>query len=241
MLEEVWQEHPTTPEKDIRSALAAFLLGAGDVDKTVASLSGGQRARLLMTKLAMDHDNFLILDEPTNHLDINSKEVLEQALESFDGTVLFVSHDRYFINDLADRLVVLSPAGSETILGNWDYYQEKQNEDEPTDGADHLGVFGTSTAQKQTTNSQGAADYAAAKADQKAQRKLQRRVDAAEKAIEELEAQKQTILDAMALPENATAAIKLQDMQKDVDALDAQLADAEAEWEAAGMALEDNE
>ncbi|WP_056969595.1 ABC-F family ATP-binding cassette domain-containing protein [Lacticaseibacillus thailandensis] len=241
VLEEVWQEHPTTPEKDIRSALAAFLLGAGDVEKTVASLSGGQKARLLMTKLAMDHDNFLILDEPTNHLDINSKEVLEQALEDFNGTVLFVSHDRYFINSLADRLVVLSPAGSEIVLGNWDYYQEKQQEATNPEQANNTGVFGTTTTQKQTTNSQGAADYAAAKADQKAQRKLQRRVDAAEKTIEDLEAQKQAILDEMALPENATAAVKLQDMQKDVDAIDAKLTDAEAEWEAAGIALEDSE
>ena len=97
----------------------------GKIPKPVSALSGGQKARLELTKLALKHDNFLVLDEPTNHLDINSKEVLEQALKDFSGTVLFVSHDRYFINELATNVVAIAPTGSTTYLGNWDYYQEK--------------------------------------------------------------------------------------------------------------------
>ena len=229
VLEEVWSQHPTMPEREIRSALAAFLLTAEDVDKTVASLSGGQKARLTLTKLAMNHDNFLILDEPTNHLDINSKEVLESALADFDGTVLFVSHDRYFINSLAQRTIAISPHGSTTYLGNWDYYQEKiapQEETEPQSS----GKSAPSAANKA---------YQASKEDQRAMRKLQRQVDDVEQQIDELTNQKDAIEAEMAKPENAASAIKLQDMQKDVDKLTEQLSKLEDDWEEASIALED--
>ena len=231
VLEEVWSQHPTMPEREIRSALAAFLLTAEDVDKPVAALSGGQKARLTLTKLALNHDNFLILDEPTNHLDINSKEVLESALADFNGTVLFVSHDRYFINALAQRTVAISPQGSTTYLGNWDYYQEKiAPQADETAAPSSSGSSAPSAANKA---------YQASKDEQRAQRKLQRRVDDAETKVDDLTDQQTAIETEMAKPENAASAIKLQDMQKELDALSTQLSAAEDEWENASLELED--
>lgn len=130
VLNELWDDHPTTPEKDIRSILGSFLFIGDDVSKVVHNLSGGEKARLLLTKLAMKHDNFLILDEPTNHLDIDSKEVLENAVMDFNGTVLFVSHDRYFINKVATCVLEIAPQGSTLYLGDYDYYLEKKAEQE---------------------------------------------------------------------------------------------------------------
>ncbi|WDF83359.1 ABC-F family ATP-binding cassette domain-containing protein [Lacticaseibacillus pabuli] len=232
VLEEVWSQHPTMPEREIRSALAAFLLTAEDVDKPVAALSGGQKARLTLTKLALNHDNFLILDEPTNHLDINSKEVLEAALADFDGTVLFVSHDRYFINALAQRTVAISPKGSTTYLGNWDYYQEKIA---PQSDADAATTSSSSANQPSAANKA----YQASKDEQRAQRKLQRRVDDAESQVDDLTNQQTAIETEMAKPENAASALKLQDMQKELDAISTQLSEAEDEWENASLELED--
>ncbi len=126
VLAELWDEHPTTPEKDIRTILGSFLFTGEDVDKLVHSLSGGEKARLLLTKLAFRHDNLLILDEPTNHLDIDSRQVLENTLNDFDGTILFVSHDRYFINQVATSVIELSAKGSELFLGDYDYFIEKK-------------------------------------------------------------------------------------------------------------------
>ncbi|WP_127849408.1 ABC-F family ATP-binding cassette domain-containing protein [Lacticaseibacillus hulanensis] len=230
VLDEVWNEHKMMPEKEVRSALAAFLLTADDVGKTVASLSGGQRARLLLTKLALNHANLLILDEPTNHLDINSKEVLESALADFDGTVLFVSHDRYFINSLASRVVAITPAGSTTYLGNWDYYQEKLAEQ------NQAASPASSEPVAQSAANQA---YQASKEDQKAMRKLQRQADDAESKIDELTAKKESIETEMAQPENAARALKLADMQKEIEDLDQQIAEQESIWEEASLALED--
>ena len=130
VLAELWDEHPTTPEKEIRSILGGFLFSGDDVEKTIPLLSGGEKARVALAKLAMDRDNFLILDEPTNHLDIDNKEVLENALIDYEGTILFVSHDRYFINRIATKVVELSEKGSTLYLGDYDYYLEKKQEEE---------------------------------------------------------------------------------------------------------------
>lgn len=115
-------------EKDIRTVLGRFLFSGEDVDKVVSSLSGGEKARLALAKLMMQKANFLILDEPTNHLDLDSKEVLENALIDYPGTLLFVSHDRYFINRIATKVVELSGTGSFEYLGDYDYYLEKKQE-----------------------------------------------------------------------------------------------------------------
>ena len=128
VLDELWNDFSTTPEVEIRNRLGAFLFSGDDVKKSVSMLSGGERARLLLAKLSMQNNNFLILDEPTNHLDIDSKEVLEDALIDFDGTLLFVSHDRYFINRVATKVLEISEEGSTLYLGDYDYYLEKKAE-----------------------------------------------------------------------------------------------------------------
>lgn len=128
VLKELWDEWPLMNEKDIRTVLGRFLFSGEDVDKAVSSLSGGEKARLALAKLMMQKANFLILDEPTNHLDLDSKEVLENALIDYPGTLLFVSHDRYFINRIATKVVELSGTGSFEYLGDYDYYVEKKQE-----------------------------------------------------------------------------------------------------------------
>ncbi|ATP42031.1 multidrug ABC transporter ATP-binding protein [Solibacillus sp. R5-41] len=128
VLNELWDDWPLMNEKDIRSILGRFLFSGDDVSKLVNSLSGGEKARLALAKLMMQKANFLVLDEPTNHLDLDSKEVLENALIDYPGTLLFVSHDRYFINRIATKVVELSSTGSFEYLGDYDYYLEKKQE-----------------------------------------------------------------------------------------------------------------
>lgn len=128
VLNEVWDEHPLMAEERIRTFLGSFLFTGEDVKKSISALSGGERARVSLAKLALKHDNFLVLDEPTNHLDIDSKEVLENALIDFQGTLLFVSHDRYFINRLATKVLEIGPTGTTLYLGDYDYYLHKKEE-----------------------------------------------------------------------------------------------------------------
>ena len=126
VLEELWSSYPTMTETALRSALAAFLFRGEDVFRSVSVMSGGERARLLLLKLMLRRDNFLLLDEPTNHLDIVSCEALEEALSGYDGTMLIVSHDRYFINRMANRVIGLQPVGCHIVEGNYDSFVEKQ-------------------------------------------------------------------------------------------------------------------
>lgn len=128
VLSELWDEWPLFNEKDIRNILGRFLFSGDDVAKSVNSLSGGEKARLALAKLMMQKSNFLVLDEPTNHLDLDSKEILENALIDYPGTLLFVSHDRYFINRIATKVIELSSTGSFEYLGDYDYYLEKKEE-----------------------------------------------------------------------------------------------------------------
>ena len=128
VLHELWDEWPLLNEGEIRSVLGSFLFSGNDVEKIVNDLSGGEKARLALAKLMMQKSNFLVLDEPTNHLDLDSKEVLENALLDYPGTLLFVSHDRYFINRIATKVVELSTTGSFEYLGDYNYYVEKKQE-----------------------------------------------------------------------------------------------------------------
>ena len=149
-------------------------------------LSGGEKARLLLAKLSMENNNFLILDEPTNHLDIDSKEVLENALIDFDGTLLFVSHDRYFINRVATHVLELSENGSTLYLGDYDYYVEKKAEVEMTQAEE-------ASTSNQAKEPSPVNDYQAQKESQKEVRKLMRQIESLEAEIEELESQSQAI------------------------------------------------
>ncbi|WP_373104362.1 ABC-F family ATP-binding cassette domain-containing protein [Streptococcus lutetiensis] len=225
VLDELWNDFSTTPEVEIRNRLGAFLFSGDDVKKSVSMLSGGERARLLLAKLSMQNNNFLILDEPTNHLDIDSKEVLEDALIDFDGTLLFVSHDRYFINRVATKVLEISEEGSTLYLGDYDYYLEKKAE------LEELARLKAEEAQEKTTvvvEKAPANDYQAQKANQKELRKLTRRITEIENQLEEIEAREEELNQAMLATNEASELI---DLQKELDELTEQQENLMLEWE----------
>lgn len=221
VLDELWNDFKLTPEVEIRNRLGAFLFSGEDVKKSVGMLSGGERARLLLAKLSMENNNFLILDEPTNHLDIDSKEVLENALIDFDGTLLFVSHDRYFINRVATHVLELSENGSTLYLGDYDYYVEKKAEVEMTQTKE----ASTSNQAKETSPVN---DYQAQKESQKEARKLMRQIENLEAEIEELETQSQAISEQMLETNDAE---KLMELQAELDKISQRQEEAMLEWE----------
>ena len=221
VLDELWNDFKLTPEVEIRNRLGAFLFSGDDVKKSVGMLSGGERARLLLAKLSMENNNFLILDEPTNHLDIDSKEVLENALIDFDGTLLFVSHDRYFINRVATHVLELSESGSTLYLGDYDYYVEKKAEVEMTQTKE----ASTSNQAKETSPVN---DYQAQKESQKEARKLMRQIENLEAEIEELETQSQAISEQMLETNDAE---KLMELQAELDKISHRQEEAMLEWE----------
>ena len=130
ILNEIWDDFPRLEIDRVRGVLALFLLTGDDVFQPIRTLSGGEKGRVSLAKLMLRHDNFLLMDEPTNHLDMDSREVLEGALEDFDGTILTVSHDRYFINRVANRVVEMTPEGAKEYIGNYDDYLEKKRLEE---------------------------------------------------------------------------------------------------------------
>ena len=221
VLDELWNDFKLTPEVEIRNRLGAFLFSGDDVKKTVGMLSGGERARLLLAKLSMENNNFLILDEPTNHLDIDSKEVLENALIDFDGTLLFVSHDRYFINRVATQVLELSEEGSTLYLGDYDYYLEKKAELEALAAAQAEAVPVSST-EEGTSN-----DYHLQKQNQKELRKITRRIEQLEAEMEELDQKIQDITETMHSTNDAADLVQL---QSELDQLTAQQEAVMEEW-----------
>lgn len=237
VLNELWDDHPTTPEKDIRSILGSFLFIGDDVSKVVHNLSGGEKARLLLTKLAMKHDNFLILDEPTNHLDIDSKEVLENAVMDFNGTVLFVSHDRYFINKVATCVLEIAPQGSTLYLGDYDYYLEKKAEQEEIAAAKSTAETPIENSPKEVST--GKVNYQQGKERQKQERRLKRSVEEFEQLVEKLDAQKNDLENQMSSPENYNDLEKMGELQAKLQEISQKLAEAEENWEQASMELEE--
>lgn len=233
VLNELWDDHPTTPEKDIRSILGSFLFIGDDVSKVVHNLSGGEKARLLLTKLAMKHDNFLILDEPTNHLDIDSKEVLENAVMDFNGTVLFVSHDRYFINKVATCVLEIAPQGSTLYLGDYDYYLEKKAEQEEIAAAKSTAETPIENSPKEVST--GKVNYQQGKERQKQERRLKRSVEEFEQLVEKLDAQKNDLENQMSSPENYNDLEKMGELQAKLQEISKKLAEAEENWEQASM------
>ena len=221
VLDELWNDFKLTPEVEIRNRLGAFLFSGDDVKKTVGMLSGGERARLLLAKLSMENNNFLILDEPTNHLDIDSKEVLENALIDFDGTLLFVSHDRYFINRVATQVLELSEEGSTLYLGDYDYYLEKKAELEALAAA-QAEAMPVSSTEEVTSN-----DYHLQKQNQKELRKITRRIEQLEAEMEELDQKIQAITETMHSTNDAEDLVQL---QSDLDQLTVQQEAVMEEW-----------
>lgn len=236
VLNEVWDDHPTMPETDIRSILGSFLFSGDDVLKSVHQLSGGERARLLLTKLALNHHNFLLFDEPTNHLDIESKEVLEDAVLDFDGTVLFVSHDRYFINKVATTVLEITPKASQLYLGNYDYYLEKKSEQQLlAQQAENKELAATTSA----ANNSAASEYQRSKETQKTKRKLKREINQLETQLEKLEQQATVIQQQMAAPANYSDPEKIKDLQAKLTENSSQQKQAEQAWENKSIALDE--
>lgn len=231
VLDEVWDDHPEVPEKDIRSLLGSFLFVGDDVYKPVHDLSGGEKARLELTKLSFKPINFLILDEPTNHLDIDSREVLENAINEFTGTVLFVSHDRYFINQVATDVLDMHKDGITHYEGNYDDFLAEQTKRQSSIPSDNTN--------KQATPSTGKQSYQQSKEQQKARRKLQRQVDKLEQEMSELEDQQTQLQEKMSQPEIATDIGKLTDLQKDLDATKDKAEEVELAWTEAAEKLEE--
>jgi len=228
LFEEIQDTHPDMDNTSVRNVLAAFLFTNDDVFKRIGDLSGGEKGRVSLAKLMLSKANFLILDEPTNHLDVTSKEILENALNSYTGTVLFVSHDRYFINSVATRVIALHDNKFIDFIGNYDYYLEKKDL-----------LFSLYKKEKISNNSpdyyekknDGAADYKEMKALLAKERKIKNEISKIEDEISKKEEKKDKILEEMADPANARDSAKLMSLQKELDEVSEELEGLYAKWE----------
>lgn len=235
VLAELWDEHPTTPEKEIRSVLGSFLFSGNDVEKTIPLLSGGEKARVALAKLSMDKENFLILDEPTNHLDIDNKEVLENALINYEGTLLFVSHDRYFINRIATKVIELSESGSKLYLGDYDYYIEKKKEEEEL--AELLA--GETTKSSETPKPKN--DFYQNKEQQKILRNLQRKITQIEETLTSLDTSIDELEQSMNDPALVDDHVKLMALNDELESQRTQQEILLTDWENLSLELEEFE
>ncbi|WP_417632112.1 ABC-F family ATP-binding cassette domain-containing protein [Enterococcus faecalis] len=236
VLAELWDEHPTTPEKEIRSILGGFLFSGDDVEKTIPLLSGGEKARVALAKLAMDRDNFLILDEPTNHLDIDNKEVLENALIDYEGTILFVSHDRYFINRIATKVVELSEKGDKLYLGDYDYYLEKKQEEEEI-GA----LLANEEAAKKPEPVTAKNTFYQNKEQQKLLRTLQRKITQVEENLAQLDTTIAQLGAQMSQPDILENHVELLALNQQLDDARQQQDELLEQWENFSLELEEME
>ena len=227
LFEEISDAYPTLTNTEIRNTLAAFLFTGDDVFKQIKDLSGGEKGRVSLAKLMLSEANFLILDEPTNHLDIMSKEILEDALNAYEGTVLYVSHDRYFINRTASRILDLTEKQLIGYLGNYDYYLEKKE----TVEQNLLTKSSAAPLVKPEAVSETKLDWQAQKELQAKQRKRENDLKKCEEKISELEAKIAEIDEQMQQPEIATSVFKLQDLTKEQESLNAQLTELYEKWE----------
>lgn len=235
IFEEIADAYPTLNQTKVRNVLAAFLFTDDDVFKRIADLSGGERGRVSLAKLMLSDANFLILDEPTNHLDITSKEILESALNQYTGTVFFVSHDRYFINQTATRILDLTGETVVNYIGNYDYYLEKKDEltkiyvaEQTKEGTEETGEAAPAAK----------ADWQSQKAEQARIRKIENSLKRTEEQIEQLEAQIAEIDEQFALPENATNSAKLNELSAKQSECRAELEKCYEQWEELSMELD---
>ena len=222
IFDELQDAYPQMNNTRVRNVLAAFLFTGEDVFKKIEDLSGGERGRVSLAKLMLSNANFLILDEPTNHLDITSKEILENALTNYSGTILYVSHDRYFINQTATRILDLSPTGITSYIGNYDYYIEQQLVS--TARAEEKAVV----VKEETENKK---DWKRSKEEQAKERKRQNDIKKTEARIEELEQLLSSLEEEMTLPENATNVAKLTEITTKQAAANEELETLYETWE----------
>lgn len=232
ILAELWDEHPTTPEKDIRNVLGGFLFSGEDVEKTIPLLSGGEKARVALAKLSMNKENFLILDEPTNHLDIDNKEVLENALIDYQGTLLFVSHDRYFINRIANKVIELSPEGSKLYLGDYDYYLEKKKEEEEIAELQAKEAAPVEAPKKK---------FYQDKEQQKLIRSLRRKIETIEENLSALDEKIDELETQMSQPAVLNDHVQLLELTNELEAKKAEQEEQLSSWEELSLELEEFE
>lgn len=232
VLDEVWNAYPQLPQTTIRNYLAAFLFMGDDVFKPITSLSGGEKARISLLKLMLSNGNFLFLDEPTNHLDINSKEALEMALNAYEGTIFFISHDRYFINALADRIIEFSTNGVRQFLGNYDDYQytlQREREEKEKKLAESITP---------TNKTQQRQQYKKEKERSNEQRKLKNTIKEKEDLIEKLESGIKELDHLMCLEEIYSDPLRSTEIINKKALLEKELEQTIEEWEDCTLKLE---
>ncbi|RKP44824.1 ABC transporter ATP-binding protein [Cohnella endophytica] len=224
VLDEVWNAYPHQPEAEIRTVLGNFLFSGEDVRKKVSSLSGGEKARVALSKLMLKKANVLLLDEPTNHLDLMSREVLEAALEEYDGTLIFVSHDRYFLNRIADRIVELAADGTTHFLGNYDEMVDKKQQMKEWEASKPDSASSPSSTAAVT-------NYEAEKQAKREDRARLRKREQAEADIARLEAELEELELQMAKPEMATDYMMLREKQAEAEKTRETLDEVYRVWE----------
>ena len=230
IFEEISDAYPTLTETEIRNMLAAFLFTNDDVFKLISSLSGGERGRVSLAKLMLSEANFLILDEPTNHLDIASKEILEEALNSYAGTVLYVSHDRYFINQTATRILELTNQAVVNYIGDYDYYLEKK--EELTEKYAPIQQTEETTSDEATpAASEGKLTWQQQKEEQARKRKQEAELKKTEQRIEELETRDKEIDETLVLPDVCTNVGRCAELSREKDKIQAELEELYEKWE----------
>ena len=228
IFQEISDTYPTLTETEIRTMLAAFLFTGDDVFKEISALSGGERGRVSLAKLMLSEANFLILDEPTNHLDIASKEILEEALNSYTGTVLYVSHDRYFINQTATRILDLTNQSVVNYIGDYDYYLEKKEELTEKYAP---SAAETSVESKDEAPSEGKLTWQQQKEEQARKRKQENELKKVEKRIEELETRDKEIDDTLVLPDVCTNVGRCAELSREKDKIQQELEELYEKWE----------
>lgn len=222
VLNELWDEYPLMKEAEVRTVLGRFLFRGDSVLKIVRDLSGGEKARLQLAKLMLEKNNLLVLDEPTNHLDITSKQVLEDALENYEGTIVFVSHDRYFINKIANKVLDITEDDYSIYLGNYDYYLEKREQELI---AKKLKEEKTEEVQEKVVN-----DYVLGKEEKKRIRKLERTREELLEKIESLEEKVSSVNNELTKEEVYTDAIKVQEYNEELRSLNQEIEDLNNTW-----------
>lgn len=234
IFDEISDAYPNLNNTRIRNVLAAFLFTGDDVFKLIKELSGGERGRVSLAKLMLSHANFLILDEPTNHLDIQSREILEEALQNYTGTVLYVSHDRYFINQTATRILNLTEGGLNSYPGNYDDYIEKKDSPSINSSGGFEPVASSERVQQipeTPPKTVGKDDYLRQKEEQAKERKRQNQIKKVEKRIDEIETRLAELDELMADPSVATDVKRLMEINAEHEDLDTELLELMEEWE----------
>ena len=231
IFDEISDAYPDLSNTRIRNVLAAFLFTGEDVFKKIQDLSGGERGRVSLAKLMLSSANFLILDEPTNHLDITSKEILENAIRNYTGTVLYVSHDRYFINQTATRIIELKDKELTNYIGNYDYYEAHRTYSENSQGNPFTPVSGNQEVKAVPAVSQAKLSWQESKAEAARKRKKANDLKKLEASIEELENKISEIDEQFLLPENATNVGLLNDLTKERNAAESELEKLYEDWE----------